>query len=64
VHVNQTCGGKFGVALGEGGREGPLVVIIAVDGGIVDAAHVNNSVAFLQLSRITGANKRRGVVGR
>jgi hypothetical protein len=40
------------------------VVIIAVDGGIVDAAHVNNSVAFLQLSRITGANKRRGVVGR
>lgn len=49
--------------LGEDGVEGALVVIIAVDGGIVHAAHVHNGVTLLKLDRVTGTNEGGRSVG-
>lgn len=50
--------------LGEDGVEGSLVVIIAVDGRVVHAAHIHHGVACLQLGRVAGPNEGgRGVGG-
>ena len=50
--------------LGEDGVEGSLMVIIAVDGGVVHAAHVHHGVACLQLGRVASSKEvGRGVGG-
>lgn len=38
------------------------MVVIPVDGGVVHAAHVDDSVAFLQLGGVTCADERGGGV--
>jgi hypothetical protein len=63
VHVYQAGGGEFGLVLGEEGGEGALVVIIAVDGGVVDTADIDDGVAFFQLGGIAGAHEWGGGVG-
>ena len=55
VHVHQAGGGELGLMLGKEGGEGALVVIIAVDGGVVDTADIDDGVAFFQLGGIAGA---------
>lgn len=56
VHVDQARGGEPGVVVGEGGREGALVVVEAVFSGVILPAHVDNGVACCQDSRISGTD--------
>lgn len=63
VHVDETGGGKLGLALGEGGCEGTLVMIIAVDGGVVHTTDIHDSVAFLELGGVASTDEGGGGVG-
>ena len=64
VHVHQPSRGELGVVVGEEGRESPLVMVIPVAGGIILPANIDHGMALLKLSRISGANERRGRICR
>ena len=64
VHVHQPSRRELGVVVGEEGRESPLVMVIPVAGGIILPANIDHGMALLKLSRISGANERRGRICR
>lgn len=59
VHVHQPRGREPGGVVGEGGREGALVVVKAVSGGVVLAADIDDGVAFGQTGWVARAHERR-----
>ena len=63
MHVDQARGRQLGGARGKRGREGPLVVVVAVLGRMVLAAHVDDGVAGGEKSGVTGADEGGWVVG-
>lgn len=63
VEVDESCGGEFGGARGEGGGEGALVVIVAMGGGGVFAADVDDGVAGGEEGGVAGTEEARGGVG-
>lgn len=63
VHVHQAGRRELGVVAGEGGRESPLVMVVAVVGRVIFAADVNDGMASGQLGRIPSADESRGGVG-
>lgn len=60
MHVDKARGGELGGgSVRKGRREGPLVVVVAVAGGVVLAADVDDGVACRELSGVAGAQERR-----
>lgn len=64
VHVHQPRGRELGGVVGEGGREGALVVVIAVSGGVVLAADIDDGVAFGQTGWIARTHEGRRSIRR
>ena len=63
VHVDQARRRQLGRARGECGREGALVVVVAVLGRVILAAHVDDGVTGREKSGVTGADEGRWIVG-
>lgn len=64
MKVDKAGGGELGGAIGEGGGEGTLVVVVAVGGRGVFTADVDDGVAGREERGVTRAQEGGGVVGR
>ena len=64
MHVYEASGGEFCGAIGEGGIECALVMVVAVGRRGVLPTHVNYCVACREEGRVSGANEGGGLIGR
>lgn len=64
VQEYQPGRGQLSVALRKGGIECTLVVVIAICGGRVFPADIDDGVAVCEKGRVARADERRGLVGR
>ena len=63
MQVDEAGGGEFGAVVGEGGGEGTLVVVVAIGGGGVFSANVDDGVAGCEEGGVAGAEEGGGGVG-
>lgn len=64
MHINKASGREFGLMIGEGRCECPLVMIKAIFGRVVFSSNIDHSVASLEQGRISGSYEGgRGIVG-
>ncbi len=63
VQVHQARGGELGLVLWEGGVEGALMVVVAVLGGRVFSADVDDGMADGEDGGVAGTDDRGTLVG-
>lgn len=64
VQEYQASGGQLCMALRESSAKGALVVVVAVCGGRVFPADVDDGMAGCKEGRVAGADQRRGLIAR